>query len=171
MQFAGLTLRGKIDRIDRLADGSRLLIDYKTGRNSRNSWLPEARIADPQLPAYAVSMEPPPEAIAFARIRPDDLRFDGLCREDAATPGVVALARAGYAFKGLDDWPGLLTSWRTHLEALARDFREGQAAVDPRKPGVCNHCHLHALCRIFERAPLAADNGEDPDEASNAAGA
>jgi hypothetical protein len=30
----------------------------------------------PQLPAYAVAMDPPPGAIAFARIRPEDLRFD-----------------------------------------------------------------------------------------------
>lgn len=164
LDLAGLTLTAKIDRLDRLADGTTLLIDYKTGRTSRSDWFPEPRIVDPQLPAYAVYMDPRPSAIAFARIRPDDLSFDGLAEAEAGTSGVARLAGAGYKFKDFDSWRGLLENWQTHLEALARDFRAGRAAVDPRKASVCNHCHLHALCRIQERAPYHAIAGENGDD-------
>ena len=37
MQFAGMTLNGKIDRIDELADGSTLLIDYKSGKAGKKT--------------------------------------------------------------------------------------------------------------------------------------
>ncbi|MCZ6709748.1 MAG: PD-(D/E)XK nuclease family protein, partial [Gammaproteobacteria bacterium] len=162
LDLGGLALTGKIDRLDRLADETTLLIDYKTGRTSRGDWFPEPRILDPQLPAYAVSVDPAPSAIAFARLRPDDLGFDGLAEGEPGAPGVVPLADARYKFKALDSWHELLKDWHLHLEALARDFRSGNAAVDPRTASVCNYCHLHALCRIAERAPyndLAEENG------------
>lgn len=162
--LAGLTLTGTIDRLDRLADGTVMLIDYKTGQASKGNWFPEKRIADPQLPAYAVSMDPRPGAIAFARIRPEALKFDGLANGDAGTPGVGALADERSRFKAIDSWNDLLTDWQTHLEALARDFTAGKAAVDPRKPDECNRCHLHALCRIRERAPYdSLTEGHDDD--------
>jgi ATP-dependent helicase/nuclease subunit B len=156
LNFDGLTLSAKIDRIDKVSNGRHMLIDYKTGRTSKGDWFPEPRMADPQLPAYAVNAAEAPAAIAFARIRPEDLRFDGLADGDAGTPGVTGLAAAKHKFKSLDDWPELLASWRKHLETLAGDFRDGKAAVDPRRPDVCRYCHLHALCRIQERAPYAS---------------
>ena len=163
--FAGFTLNGKIDRLDRLVDDSILLIDYKTGgRTTRSDWFPEPRMVDPQLPAYAVAMDPRPGAIAFARVRPDALEFDGLADSDTGTPGVIALAAATHKFKELVSWHELLDDWQTHLEALAGEFRAGKAAVDPRKPTVCRHCHLRALCRLQERAPfdtLAEENGDE----------
>ncbi len=164
LDLAGLILSGKIDRLDRLADGTTMLIDYKTGRTGKGDWFPEPRIADPQLPAYAVSMDPKPSAIAFARIRPEDLKFEGLADGDAGTPGVGALTDERHKFKELESWADLLQDWQTHLEALARDFSEGKAAVDPRKPSDCNYCHLHALCRIAERAPYDSMAQEHDDE-------
>ncbi len=164
LDLAGLTLTGKIDRLDRLADGSTLLIDYKTGRAAKGDWFPEPRMADPQLPAYAVCIDPRPSAIAFARIRPDDLKFEGLAQGDAGTPGIIELASEHYKFKELDSWSELLERWQTHLDDLARDFTAGNAAVDPRKPAVCDHCHLHALCRIQERAPYDSVSEANHDE-------
>lgn len=156
MRFGPLTLSGTIDRIDRTPAGP-LLIDYKTGASGRNAWRPGPRIDDPQLPAYALSMTEPPAALAFARLRPDDLGFDGLAREDAGTRGVAELAGLGGAWKGIDDFDALLDDWRAALDALAEDFAAGAAAVDPREPKVCGYCHLHALCRIHERDPMAGN--------------
>lgn len=164
LALAGLTLSGKIDRIDRFPDGSTLLIDYKTGRNARSGWFPEPRIADPQLPAYAVAMNPQPSGIAFARIRPEELKFDGLAAVSLGTEGIESLARVHGKFRDIEDWDALLQLWQTHLEGLARDFQAGQAAVDPRKRAVCDNCHLHALCRIRERAPFAALDEDVLDE-------
>ena len=162
LQLAGLTLSGKIDRIDQLPDGSTLLIDYKTGRTGKGDWAPRARLADPQLPAYALAMDPQPVGIAFARIRPEDLKFDGLAAFDVGTPGITEIATAKRAFTDFDSWPELLDAWQTQLETLAGDFIAGRAAVDPRKPAVCTFCHLQALCRIQERAPYAELVDDEP---------
>ena len=150
MEFAGLKLEGKIDRIDETPAGA-VLIDYKTGRAGRNGWRPDPRIADPQLPAYALAMNPPPAALAFARIRPDELKFDGLCETDAGIPGVTELAATKGAWKEAADWQALLDEWHANLNGLAISFQEGRAEVDPRDGHVCRTCHLHALCRIHER--------------------
>lgn len=160
MRLGELELTGKIDRIDETAAGT-VLIDYKTGRTGKNAWRPEARIADPQLPAYALAMDPAPAAIAFARLTPDDVRFDGLAETDAGMPGVVELASAGHAWKAFDDWRNLLALWRGHLEALAGAFVAGRAEVDPRDPQACRYCDLHALCRIVERQPVETRLEED----------
>ena len=150
MEFAGLKLDGKIDRIDETPAGT-VLIDYKTGRAGRNGWRPDRRIADPQLPAYALAMDPRPAALAFARIRPDELKFDGLCETDTGIPGVTELAAAKGAWKETEDWNALMDAWRGNLNGLAISFQEGRAEVDPRDGQVCRNCHLHSLCRIHER--------------------
>ncbi|MDT8409387.1 MAG: PD-(D/E)XK nuclease family protein [Wenzhouxiangellaceae bacterium] len=154
MEFAGLKLKGKIDRIDETPAGT-VLIDYKTGRAGRNGWMPDARIADPQLPAYALAMTSRPAALAFARIRPDELKFDGLCETDAGIPGVTELAEARGAWKDAEDWNVLLNDWQTCLDGLSISFQEGRAEVDPRDAQACRNCHLHSLCRIHERMPAA----------------
>ena len=160
MEFAGLKLQGKIDRIDETAAGT-VLIDYKTGRTGKNGWRPDPRIADPQLPAYALAMNPPPAALAFARIRPDDLGFDGLSETDAGIPGVAELAAAKGAWKESEDWNALMQAWRNNLNGLAISFQEGRAEVDPRDGQICRNCHLHSLCRIHERK-LLTDVGDTP---------
>jgi len=154
MNIGGVTLRGSIDRLDQLEDGGTLLIDYKTGRSSKADWFPEARIIDPQLPAYALSMATAPQGIAFAHIRPEHLRFEGLADGDSKTPGVNRLKDESYKYKQLDSWPQLLAQWQTHLLHLGEDFAAGHAAVDPRTPRECDHCHLQGLCRVLERAPF-----------------
>jgi len=159
MEFAGLKLGGKIDRIDETPAGT-VLVDYKTGRAGRNGWRPDPRIADPQLPAYALAMDPPPAALAFARIRPDELKFDGLSETDAGIPGVTELAAARGAWKDAGDWNALLNAWRDNVNGLAISFQEGRAEVDPRDGYVCRTCHLHALCRIHERYGLTTAPGE-----------
>jgi probable DNA repair protein len=153
MRFGGLVLTGKIDRVDETAAGT-VLIDYKTGRAGKGGWAPEPRIADPQLPAYALALKRPPAGIAFARLAPDDVRFDGLAETDADMPGVSALADAKRGWKDFDDWQALLAAWRGRLEALAEAFVAGRAEVDPRDAQACRYCDLHALCRIDERQPV-----------------
>ncbi|MFU8832982.1 MAG: PD-(D/E)XK nuclease family protein, partial [Wenzhouxiangella sp.] len=159
LKFGKLELSGKIDRVDELEGGGSVLIDYKTGQSGRNSWAPEARLADVQLPAYAVSMNPAPTAISFARLRPESLVFDGLAEVDAGMSGVEVIGQIRRApFRETESWQALLADWKLSLEALADNFQQGRAAVDPRKPEVCRYCHLMSLCRIHERQAL--DNND-----------
>lgn len=164
IRIGGLALKGKVDRVDILSDGRPMLIDYKTGRTGRSDWYPDARLVDPQLPAYALAMDPQPAAIAFARIRPEKFEFDGLSDGASGTRGVVAIADAKHRFRDIGSWVELLDGWQTHLEALANDFTKGRAVVDPRRPAECQHCHLHALCRIEDRVPFDGNDGDAVDE-------
>lgn len=162
LAFGGLTLTGKIDRVDELEGGGSVVIDYKTGAANKNGWVPEARLADVQLPAYAAGLQPRPAAIAFASLRPDSMGFDGLAETDAGMPGVAVIGeiRGQSRFKGAASWRSLLDDWRDQLEFLAADFRAGKAAVHPRDKQVCKYCHLHALCRINERVILPEADDE-----------
>ncbi|MDM7321824.1 MAG: PD-(D/E)XK nuclease family protein [Gammaproteobacteria bacterium] len=148
IEIAGLQLNVKLDRVDRLADGRRMVIDYKTGRAALGDWAGE-RPAAPQLPLYAVS-EANICALAFAQVR----------------PGKMELIGQGDGVEGLDkpDWAAQLAAWRKVLTKLAEDFRAGQAAVDPRAPKVCTTCPLGMLCRIHELAGLGHALQEDNDD-------
>ncbi|HLE65991.1 MAG TPA: PD-(D/E)XK nuclease family protein [Burkholderiales bacterium] len=146
---SNLAFSGRIDRMDRLPDGSHLLIDYKTGsRLSPRMWL-DARPDEPQLPLYAVSAKEEIGAVAFARLKTGEMRFMGFSREDGLVPGVNAAK----------SWQGLLESWKRELESLAQGFAAGDARVDPKRGlATCRNCDLHTLCRVYERhSPLSLD--------------
>ena len=171
IELGGVKTKGTIDRIDQWPSAqdhdAQLLIDYKTrSLASSGHWYPTARMRDVQLPAYALSLPEPPDAIAFARLRADRVALDGIAsqQQDGAPIVIQGLKIIGHmpkhhALSAIDSWPDLLDAWRQHLNTLGRQFLAGEAAVDPREPQVCRYCHLHALCRIFERAALA-DAGE-----------
>ncbi len=121
--FAGLPLSLRIDRIDRTPNGETILIDYKTGLPSLNSWLGE-RPSEPQLPLYALMQNPPPCAISFAVINIEQQRFIGIAQDDKLLPEPPA-ARGPTAA----EWPELLEQWRTALTALATEYGRGHAAL------------------------------------------
>ncbi len=140
IEIGGIELAVKLDRVDRLHEGGRMLIDYKTGRATPGDWAGE-RPAAPQLPLYAVSMqEDDIRAIAFGLLRAGEARLQGL------GDGIEGLKAA------VPDWAAQLAAWQESLTALAQGFRRGWAAVDPRAPKVCAGCPLGMLCRIHELA-------------------
>src|SRR5688572_3695233 len=55
LEVAGLVFKGRIDRMDKLADGTHAVIDYKTGRTVTPKDWKGPRPDDPQLPLYAVT--------------------------------------------------------------------------------------------------------------------
>jgi len=146
LQLGGLDLTLRVDRIDTVADGARIIIDYKTGAAAVRDWLGD-RPASPQLPLYALAADQLPGALAFARVRPAECSYvgagaiDGIPGLNTDIPGLV---RGG---SGADDWPALLDGWREVLERLAADFTAGAATVDPLR-GSCQYCGLQPLCRV-----------------------
>jgi probable DNA repair protein len=165
----GLHLRLRLDRIDRLNDGSLLVIDYKTGDVSPKSWeLP--RPDDVQLPLYAQfaleSREEPLGGLVFAKVRPGDHSFTGRVGDaqvtllDNLSPKSALVKDALVAEQ--------LMAWKDAIEQLARDFLSGRADVDPRVyPDTCKRCGLQTLCRIQENHDASSE--EDDDENSESA--
>ncbi|MGB6975404.1 MAG: PD-(D/E)XK nuclease family protein [Terracidiphilus sp.] len=168
---AGLQLKVRLDRLDRLQDGSLFVIDYKTGEHNASEWTTR-RPEDPQLPLYAVFALPTNETLGesetlgglvFAQLRTGEVKFAGRLRDarstlDASLNRASSLVKNPLTNQQIDDWH------KTIVE-LARDFLAGRAEVDPLDTvKTCQRCGLHTLCRIAEREDFQ-DRDEDNDDA------
>ncbi len=149
-----LPLKLRIDRVDQLADGSYLLIDYKTGTNSVNHWFQE-RLSEPQLPLYAAFTQADNNTnytgLAFAEIRTGNITFKGVVSETHAyaekpAPGFTPINRTKNNLM-LYQWEALREHWQVTLKQLASDFCNGVADVNPANAQACQFCELHSLCR------------------------
>ncbi len=163
--IAGLNLKVRLDRIDRLQDASLLVIDYKSGVVSPSAWdLP--RPDDVQLPLYAnfaLGCDPSHiGGLVFAKVRPREVEFTGLVRDARATLRSELRGNTNLVKKPLTS--ERLLAWRENIEELALDFFSGSAIADPREyPETCKNCGLQALCRIQENRPSPTD--EEADDA------
>ncbi len=154
----GIEFSLRADRVDRCEDGSIIIIDYKTGRNtSLDQWFDD-RPGDPQLPVYLLSVSEPVNALAFAQVRHGHCALKGLGAV-AAAPGIETFA--GSSYNDGRDWDGQQRRWRTVIERLVTAIRDGEAAVDPKSPNECQYCDVSALCRVFENVGTAYD--EEPN--------
>ena len=157
--FGPLTLQTRIDRIDRLTDGSQVIIDYKTGLATVSDWLGE-RPVEPQLPLYTLGRRGTElAAVAFAKVRRGESGFVGLGRDSDLLPGVTG-AGEHRQLQGTEvgDWDELLGCWRDALHRLGDEFSRGLAGVDPiNSRQACERCDLQALCRIADRDGLQRD--------------
>ncbi|MFI5399636.1 MAG: PD-(D/E)XK nuclease family protein [SAR324 cluster bacterium] len=168
-EVGGIAVSLRIDRIDTLADGARLLLDYKSGQVQpiHKQWLSDRPDA-PQLPLYAVTLDPPPIGLAFVEVRVDGIAYEGVAGRDLAVAGVRPLAEwaefpvprasarnVAQAAGTIGAWREALAQWRRVLERLGERFRAGEAAVDPKTRATCAWCPLPGLCRIDERGLLA----------------
>lgn len=141
-----LKLRLRVDRMDELPDGGKVIIDYKTGAASTTDWLGD-RPPKPQLLLYGLAEDELPAAISFARVRPGDCAYVGLGRTEAI-PGVRSDIQGVVKDRmNVADWESLNASWRQTLQQLAQAFIEGDAAVLPLRNS-CTYCGLQPLCRI-----------------------
>jgi probable DNA repair protein len=145
--FGELTVRMKLDRVDRLDDGRVILIDYKTGKPHIQDWFSE-RPRDPQLPLYTFHYAADQiAAIAFAQISSADSRFKGVAQNEDLLPQVKALTATHLSTQ--EHWEAQLMEWHRLLENLGQCFIQGQAQVDPvDQTKTCKNCGLQALCRV-----------------------
>ena len=150
VMFEDIELHLRVDRIDELADGRCVIIDYKTGAVSKNDWESD-NPNDPQLPLYAVTSKQEVAAIAFASLKRGKLGFSGQADGEDILPGI----KQDENFL----WQERFEHWEAVLTKLANDFRSGKAIVEPTTTA-CRYCDLHALCRIHERI----ENSDDVDQ-------
>lgn len=144
IELGELSLKLRVDRVDQLPDGERVVIDYKSGRTSLSDWLGE-RPSQPQLPLYGLATEV--AAVAFAQVRTRDCKMQGI-GEVGDIPGVQEdIEKAVKRNSGAQDWGELQREWAENLRRLADAFVAGDAVVDPLS-NACNFCGLETLCRV-----------------------
>ncbi|PIQ97536.1 MAG: hypothetical protein COV67_03730, partial [Nitrospinae bacterium CG11_big_fil_rev_8_21_14_0_20_56_8] len=149
--IGGLNLSLRIDRIDGVERDNLILIDYKTGASqsrSSSTWF-EERPREPQLPLYACALTPTPSAIAFAQVKKDKPQWIAVA--DPSLPLAEMNPRSFEKDTDCATWGELVEYWRTRLEALAGQFREGHLSIDPvDQDQTCRNCGFNTLCRIHE---------------------
>lgn len=129
--LGGLRLRGIIDRLDRLADGTLVIVDYKTGR------APSPRFERGKLTGvhlYALLCELNLGAV------PVEVRLLHL-RE----PVVITARPSAQTLRGQRQ--RTIAVWHAIERACERvDFQ-------PRPSGLCSYCSYQALCPAFGGTP------------------
>jgi probable DNA repair protein len=137
--LSGIHARVRPDRVDRLPDGSEIIIDYKTRQTSVNEWATE-RPDEPQLPLYSAIHERPLAGVLFGQLKAGDLRFRGWTSATGIVPGADST-----------DLASMVGEWRAVLERLAGEFRAGHAEAGPKdRSRSCRYCSLAGLCRVAE---------------------
>ncbi len=150
--IGGLKIETRIDRVDELPDGRRVILDYKTGVLKTSAWSSE-RPDEPQVPLYCAHSVCTTAAAAFAKVRKGDLQLIGV-----SDNGELGKLRPMKVEKGARV-SELIEDWRRVVEKLANDFRTGQAQVNPKSRSTCEYCGLTALCRV--RDVQVAEEADD----------
>lgn len=123
--LGALTLVGKLDRVDRLADGSPLVMDYKTENRNTTALRIKASLEDTQLAFYAALLTDDMLAAAYVNVGEKD------ATKSFSQPDIVALRDQ-------------------LLEGIAHDMARIAAAAPMPALGegkACDFCAARGLCR------------------------
>ena len=154
VEVGGVRFEVRADRVDRIEDGTAIVVDYKTGVHGPAEWEGD-RPDEPQLPLYAVTAPPPVSGVFFGVLKTGNTGFRGTAVSEDLVPGV----RVG---ENDPDMQERIGDWRGALDRLGRDFMSGVATVDPKKISkTCRHCSLPSLCRIDELTGAAVEGDLD----------
>ena len=156
VEVGGVRLTIRADRVDRVADGGDVILDYKTGDPSPAKWEGD-RPDDPQLPLYAATAEARVAGVFFGVLKAGRIGFRGIAATDGLMPGTSHGRESTPLAKRILEWAAV-------LDRLGREFTAGVARVDPKRGlRTCTHCHLAALCRVHESfAGVEPHGGMEP---------
>ncbi len=159
VEIEGIKVRMVVDRIDQLADGRQVIIDYKTGAAIDTKNWAEQRITEPQLPIYAALVNDEVAAVVFAKVLLDKPGFAGVADEKDILPGVQGIGddkQKIFDPAEFPDWIAVITHWRERLHAVAKEVKAGQAGVVFADEKGLQYCEVLPLLRLPERRRLLA---------------
>lgn len=156
--IGGIEVRMFIDRIDQLADGRLLIIDYKTGASIDTRNWASPRLTEPQLPIYAAIATPSEgdvAGVAFGQVHLSKLAFKGIGDGDKLLPGVEDLnsfrVRRLFDATSFPDWSSVLAHWDHAIHAIAQEVCQGDASVRFTNENDLLYCEVRPLLRLAER--------------------
>ncbi len=154
----GIIAHMRIDRIDQLADGRTLIIDYKTGASIDIKNWANNRIIEPQLPIYAAIAKHPAgdiAGVAFGLVHIAGLGFKGIGQDDHLLPNVHGVSsdkgRRLFDAEHFPDWQSVLHHWHEAIHQVAREVRDGDAGIRISSNKDIQYCDVLPLLRIAER--------------------
>jgi len=152
----------KIDRIDQYEDGSRLLIDYKTGSETPISQWKKSPITSLQMPIYTIfSGIENISATGIVYIHNNDVKLVGLSSyAQEPIDGMITAFSKQKLKTHEDQWSELIASWGVDINKLATGYLSGDAKVTYSNEGELKYCAVKPLLRIAERKWQF----ENPDE-------
>ena len=136
----GVELELRADRIDRLADGSLLVIDYKTGA-TKNILTRDGEVAELQLVVYACAVDEP---------------VGGLALFNVDSRAIVCKAVGGGVEWDADrwgEWDQQLSRWKTQVDVAIRQLAAGDVRVNLRR-AASDHRALSLLSRFGDACEL-----------------
>ena len=152
----------KIDRIDQYEDGSRLLIDYKTGSEAPISQWKKSPITSLQMPIYIVftGIENI-SAAGIGYVHNNDVKLVGLSSyTQEPIDGMITTFSKEKLKTHEDQWSDLIASWGEDIHKLASGYLSGDAKVTYGKEDELKYCSVKPLLRLAERKWQF----ENPDE-------
>ncbi|CAB9538541.1 RecB family exonuclease [Bathymodiolus brooksi thiotrophic gill symbiont] len=135
--IAGLEFTTRLDRLDEMSNGDKIIFDYKTGKSIVSHWCGQA-IKEPQLPIYAISKDT--QGIAFIQLNADQVSIKGLSKDEESLPRQRPTRLCA-------KWDEQIDIWKILLNTASENFQSGIASVLPN-PNACNYCDFDALCRV-----------------------
>lgn len=167
LTISGLTLSVRLDRMDRLADGSRVVLDYKGGSSLpkvMNDWQRE-RPVQLQLPAYAavLAQEGVLDSLAglvLVHLQPGAKQAIGLLREEIGLEGPTLFEEAKFADA---DWSAAILRLKNVVQSLAEEFSSGLAINQSWSVADLQYCDVPALIRRYDDEQQALDETSDAE--------
>jgi ATP-dependent helicase/DNAse subunit B len=152
VDFHGLPLTLRLDRLDQLDNGQLIVIDYKTGSPNLNQWQGD-RPEEPQLPLYAVCYSAEIHALMFVEVNARQVRPIGLGDLTEPHDGITPIAQAKQDLP--EDWQQTCEHWNKTLTQLTEDFLQGEAlATFKSQQAMRYYTDILPLTRQAEQARL-----------------
>jgi ATP-dependent helicase/nuclease subunit B len=141
-----ITIKGIIDRVDKLASNKYMIIDYKTGSANINSWFTNT-ISEPQMPIYSIAYTNNLAATCYAHINNNNIGFSGITDNTCIIPELKTTKNT--PAESIND---IVIIWRNTIEQTLTTYTTGSIKTIAGNTNTeCNKCPYSGICRIWEK--------------------